>query len=94
MKIYGIIWLEEVEDKIFQKYKLTTEEVEEILTSKPKFRFIEKGYQTGEDIYAAFGRNKKGKYLIIFFIYKLTHEALIISARRMTKKEKRTYVKK
>ena len=41
MKINGIIWLEEVEDKIFQKHKVTTEDVEEILMSKPRFRFVE-----------------------------------------------------
>jgi len=94
MKINGIIWLEEVEDKIFQKHKVTTEDVEEILMSKPRFRFVEKGYQKDENIYAALGQNKKGKYLIIFFIYKSTNEALIISARQMTKKERKTYVKK
>ena len=47
-----------------------------------------------ENIYAALGQSKKGKYLIIFFIYKLNNEALIISARQMTKRERKTYVKK
>jgi hypothetical protein len=33
-------------------------------------------------------------YLIIYFVYKTTKEALIVSAREMTKKEKRTYAEK
>ena len=33
-------------------------------------------------------------YLIIFFIYKPSHKALIISARDMDKKERRRYEKK
>lgn len=39
-------------------------------------------------------RTVAGRYLIIYFVYKATKEALIISAREMTKKEKRAYAKK
>jgi uncharacterized DUF497 family protein len=34
-----------------------------------------------------------GRYLAILFIYKLTREALILSARDMAKKEKKLYEK-
>ncbi len=42
MKIEGIIWLRNVVDKLSSKHNVETYEVEEILESKPKFRFIEK----------------------------------------------------
>ena len=59
-----------------------------------RFRFIEIGDVEGEDLYAAMGRTAAGRYLIIYFVYKTTREALIISAREMTKREKRAYAKK
>lgn len=45
-------------------------------------------------MYAAMGRTAAGRYLLIYFVYKTTKEALIISAREMTKREKRAYAKK
>jgi len=53
MKIEGIIGLRNVVDKLSSKHNVETYEVEEILESKPKFRFIEKGQQKGEDVYVA-----------------------------------------
>jgi uncharacterized DUF497 family protein len=47
----------------------------------------------GEDLYAAFGRTQVGRYLTVFFIYKTTREALVVSARDMTRKERKTYGK-
>ncbi|MGH8009250.1 MAG: BrnT family toxin [Candidatus Binatia bacterium] len=58
------------------------------------FRFLETGDVEGEDLYAALGRTAAGRYLIVYFIYKATKEALIISAREMTRKEKQAYAKK
>lgn len=37
------------------------------------------------------GQTESGRYLIVFFIYKSTREALILSARDMDKKERRQY---
>jgi hypothetical protein len=47
MKIYGIIWLRDIADKLEFKHNVTMEEVEETLKNKPKFRFIEKGERKG-----------------------------------------------
>jgi uncharacterized DUF497 family protein len=58
-------------------------------------RFAEKGYTEGNDVYAAFGQTFGGRYLAIFFVYKPeTHTAIIISARDMSKKERKSYGKK
>jgi uncharacterized DUF497 family protein len=94
MKITGVIWRREVVDKLAWKHHVTTEEVEEALAAARRFRFIETGDVEGEDLYAAMSRTAAGRYLITYFVYKTTREALIISAREMTKKEKRAYAKK
>jgi len=94
MKITGIIWLREVVEKLAGKHHLTTDEVEEALRAVRRFRFIETGDVEGEDLYAALGRTAAGRYVIIYFVHKRTGEALIISARNMTRKERRFYAKK
>ena len=44
-----------------------------------------------EDVYVALGRTEAGRYLAVFFVYKATREALILTARDMTHKERRKY---
>jgi len=94
MKIEGIIWLRDVVDKLGFKHHVEIDEVEEVLCNKPKFRFVEKGNRKGENVYLALGQTIAGRYLSVLFIYKLTKEALILSARSMAKKERRQYEKK
>ncbi len=94
MKVTGIIWLRNVVDKLAWKHHVTTDEVEQVFNRSPRYRFIETGDVEGEDLYTAFGQAKAGRYLIVYFVHKATGEALIVSAREMTKKERRAYVKK
>ena len=94
MRIEGIIWLRDVVDKLISKHHVETHEVEEVLNSKPKIRFVEKGDREGEDVYLALGQTDAGRYLAILFIYKKTREALILSARDMATKERRRYGRK
>lgn len=94
MRIESIIWLPNIVDKLDWKHNVATEEVEEIFHSKPVYRKVQKGHVPGEDLYASCGQTNSGRYLIIFFIYKPSHKALIISARDMDKKERRKYEKK
>jgi uncharacterized DUF497 family protein len=94
MKIEGIIWLREVVDKLWLKHHVEIEEIKDVLVGKPKFRLVEKGKRKGEKVYLALGQTIAGRYLAVLFIYKLTKEALILSARDMAKKERRQYEKK
>lgn len=94
MRIEGIIWLQNVVDKIIGKHDVHPAEVEETLSSHPLFRFVEKGEEKGEDLYLALGRSSSGRYLMVLFIYKRTKDALILSARDMAKKERRYYDKR
>ena len=94
MKLSGIIWLEEIVEKIARKHHVSQEEIREVLRNSSHFRFVEKGYRQGENVYAAMGQTNAGRYLIIFFVRKKTRQALILSARDMTGSERRRYEKK
>jgi len=94
MKINGFIWREEIVDKLKWKHNLTPDEVEEIFKNKPKFLKKEKGKVEGEDLYNALGQTESGRYLTVFFIYKYSQQALIVTARDMNLKERRYYGKR
>jgi len=86
-----VIWLRSVVDKLASKHGVEPYEVEETLENKPKIRFVEKGQREGEDAYLALGRTDAGRHVAVLFLYKLTQEALILSARDMAAKERRRY---
>lgn len=93
MKIEGIIWLDEIIEKLVKKHRVKQSEVREVLSNRPHFRFVEKGHRPGENVYAAMGQTNGGRYLIVFFVYKTDKRALILSARDMTQSERRLYEK-
>jgi uncharacterized DUF497 family protein len=93
MKISGVIWLRDVVDKLWWKHRVTTDEAEEIFNCSPRYRFIESGDVEGENLYAALGQTEAGRYLTVYFVHKKTGEALVVSARDMTRQEKRDYGK-
>jgi len=94
MYVADIIWLPHILDKLVWKHHVSPEEVEEVLFDTPLYRKVQKGHVPGEDLYAALGQTEAGRYLIIFFIYKPTREALILSARDMDEKERRQYARR
>ena len=94
MNIEGIIWLNQIVDKLAFKHQVEIYEVEEVLAGKPKFRFVEKGERKDENVYMALGQSEAGRYLTILFIYKQTKEAFILSARNMATKERKMYGRK
>ncbi len=94
MKISGFIWLRHIISKLEQKHHVEPEEVEEVFDNRPRFRRLERGDVVGEDLYSAMGQTEDGRYLTVFFIYKRSREALIISARDMSARERKSYGKK
>ena len=94
MRIEEIVWLDKIIDKLAVKHRVDTNEVEEVLSNKPKFRFVQQGDRPKEDVYLALGRTDAGRYLTIFFIYKFSNQTLILSARDMAKKERKLYDRK
>lgn len=93
MKINGILWLEDIAEKLLRKHHVDMCEVVEMLQGCPLFRYVEKGHKRGEDVYAAFGQSDAGRYLTVYFIYKKKNQALILSARDMTPAERRLHEK-
>ncbi len=91
MYVADIIWLRDIVDKLQWKHQVSPDEVEEVLFGQPLFRRVQKGHVAGEDVYAAMGQTDAGCYLVIFFVYKRSQQALIISARDMDSAERRQY---
>ncbi len=91
MKIAGIFWLRDVVYKLAAKHQVEIYEVEEVFDNRPKIRFMEKGERPGEDVYIGLGKTDAGRYLAVLFIYKINRQALILSARNMAKKERKSY---
>jgi len=91
MKIVGFIWLEEIVEKLEGKHPVTIDEVEQIFGSQLNVKRMNKGHLRGEDVYRALGQTDAGRYLVVFFIHKLSHKALILSARDLDDKEGKNY---
>jgi len=81
-------------DKLEGKHNVRENEVRQVFAGEVRFRFIESGKYEREDVYVAYGQTDGGRYLVVFFVHKLNHVALVLSAREMDKKERRQYAKK
>jgi len=69
-------------------------DVEEVFTNKPKVKKMHSGHFCGEDVYRVFGQTEAGRYLTVFFSHKRTNKALVLSARDMDEKERKSYSRK
>ena len=95
MQIDYVVCPDDIEEKLARKHQVNLREARQALLNNPRIRFAEKGYTEGEDVYAAFGQTFGGRYLSVFFIFKPNdNTAIIISARDMSKKERRSYARK
>jgi len=91
LRIKELIWLEEIVEKLWVKHQVGIAEVRDVLESRPRFRFVEKGHRRGEDLYVALGRTDAGRYLTVFFVLKGDGQALVVSARDMTASERKRH---
>jgi hypothetical protein len=95
MQIDFIVCPNDIQEKLAKKHKVTLREARQALLNNPRIRFVEKGYIEGEDLYVAFGQTFGGRYLSVFFIFKPSdNTAIIISARDMSQKERKSYARK
>ena len=95
MQIDFIVCPEIIEEKLAKKHRVTVREARQALLNNPRIRFAEKGFTEGEDVYAAFGRTFGGRFLSVFFVFKPeSRTAVIISARDMSQKERKSYGRK
>jgi uncharacterized DUF497 family protein len=92
LNVRGIIWIGEFVEKLARKHGVARDEVRQVLRDrKTKYRFVEKGHERDEDVYAALGRTNAGRCLIVFFVRKPEGRALVVSARTMTDTERKRY---
>jgi uncharacterized DUF497 family protein len=91
MVISRIIWKAQFVEKLAAKHSVSVEEAEEVLRTKPRIRKVGRGHVKGEHVYAAYGQSAAGRYLMVFYIRKLTGALLPISARDMEDAERRYY---
>jgi uncharacterized DUF497 family protein len=89
--IRRIIWKDQFVEKLADKHGVSLTEAEEVLSAKPHIRKMSKGQVKGENVYGAYGQTESGRYLIIFYILKLTGAILPISARDMDDAERKYY---
>jgi len=94
LKIKECLWLDEFVDKIIRKHNVSPEEVEQVLSKDPVIQRLEGGHVKGEDLFIGFARTDAGRYLSVLFVLKKDKRALVISARDMTKRERRKYGKR
>lgn len=95
MQIETIICSDTIAEKLEVKHHVPLHEARALVYHATRIRFAETGYTPGEDVYAAYGQTLGGRYLVVFFIYKsTTATALIISARDMSEKERKSYGRK
>ncbi len=93
MFIREAVILEATAEKLWRKHHVEETEVDQVFKNGPLYRKLENGDIAGEDLYGAFGKTDAGRYLSVFFIYKITQDALVISARDMNKSERKKYGK-
>jgi uncharacterized DUF497 family protein len=95
MRIDYVICPDYIEDKLESRHRVTVREARQVMLSRPRIRFAEKGHLKGNDVYAAFGQTFGGRYLVVYFVHKPdTTTAIIISARDMSTKERKRYGRK
>lgn len=85
-------WNEGNIEKNVIKHDVTTKEAEEAVTNEPTFLFIDEGHSKMEKRHGLYGRTDNGRRLSIVFTIRMG-KVRIITARDMSKKERRAYEK-
>ena len=67
MYIADFVWLPDMVEKLAVKHHVTQDEVEEVFFNRPRYRFVESGHRSGEDVYAASGQTNVVRHLYRFF---------------------------
>ena len=91
MVIRKIIWKDQFVEKLARKHVVSVVEAEDILGAKPHIRRMSKGRVKDENVYAAYGQTSAGRYLIVFYIRKVSGAILPISARDKDDAERKYY---
>lgn len=80
-------------DKNLKKHKISNKEAEEIFENDPKFIFKDEKHSQLESRYGIFGQTNRARKLSVVFVIR-KNRIRIITARRMSRKERSTYEEK
>jgi len=93
MNINRVIWYEQFIEKLSVKHRIEIAEAEQALQNRRRTRRVKRGHVKGEDVFLALGQTDAGRYVAVFFVYKKSHDAIVISARDMNDEERDEYEK-
>jgi uncharacterized DUF497 family protein len=93
VKFGKILWFDSVEQKMLRKHRVEAAEVEEVLEGEALILLAQGGRISGEDLYVALGRTDSGRCLAVYFIRKRNRDVQVVTARDMTRKERRRYAR-
>lgn len=85
MNITNFNWRDDVAIKLAAKHNVRTGEVEEAFANSPSYRKGRGG------TYYLFGRTDAGRYVFVVFVYEGNGCARPVTARDMTRPERRLY---
>ena len=78
-------------DKSLKKHGVTNEEAEQLFLGVPSILIEDEKHWEGEKRYLLLGKTDKGRLLSIIFTIRGDKKVRIISARTMSKKERKLY---
>ena len=84
-------WDEGNADKNWVKHGISQAEIEQAFFNLPFLVFDDQRHSQSEERFYALGRTDEGKGLFIVFTYRDSSLIRVISARRMTRREKQYY---
>lgn len=85
-------WDQGNKERNFDKHGVTNKEAEEAVTNKPIFFFPDERHSGSEKRYGVYGKTDQGRKLSIILTLRIG-KVRIITARDMSKKERRAYEK-
>lgn len=84
MEIERLVWNQKTREKIAKKHHLSRQEVEEVFARDYHIRCFGK-------LYHAYGQSAVGRYLFVVSLPLGRGRAQVVTAREMTRKERRLY---
>ena len=91
MQVLNFEWDERKNIRNFQKHGIWFEEAKTIWADGHSIEFFDDGHSNDEDRFMRIGRSTKNRTLLVVFCERDQELIRIVSARRLTKKEKDQY---
>lgn len=91
MTITTVFISRNVKDKIIKEHNVTAEEVREVILNAEDPPIFNKSKSKR---YRALGRTLPGRYLLVAFVYQTSDIIRVLTAREMTKSERKWYLER